>query len=212
MKDTIQFIEQKLIDDANNFISAGEILFTSKECCVENQMFLTQIIFMNRHACELLLKALIFRLLKNNCEVENVKNIKLEDVYGKKSNKSILDTHSILKLYDTFLSMSTYNLLIDKDRLLKNRKMAIEIDKIDEDSTYFRYPIDKDGNFNKRTYFIDPEDPNICPDFNNYSIDSIFIDQDEGIVKYINIVPEAIEFNKKLIKFYDFLKDTQVSF
>lgn len=212
MENYFELLEIKFINESKNFITASQVLQDSQQCSVENQMFLSQIIFMNRHACELLLKGLHFRLLKTNTNILGGYNIKLENIHGKKLNQSIFETHSLLTLYDSFISLSNFNLVIDKQKLTKFRKMVVDIDKIDVDSTYFRYPVDKDGNFNSRTYFINPEDPNINPDFNDYSFDQIYIDEQEGIVRYINLVPEAIDYNNKLKEFYSFLTKTQESF
>lgn len=43
MDERIELIECKLIKDAENFRMAGNVLMNSKECCIENQMFLSQI-------------------------------------------------------------------------------------------------------------------------------------------------------------------------
>ncbi len=211
MDERIELIECKLIKDAENFRMAGNVLMNSKERCVENQMFLTQIIFLNRHACELFLKALLLKLLKENSIIDDIVKVKLKDINGKKLNKTIFETHSILILYDCLIGMSKFSIALSRDRLIRHRQKAIQIDNFDGDSTYFRYPIDKEGNLNYRTYFINFGEPDICPDFNDYPIDAIFVDEETGDVN-INIVPEILEYNKKIIKFYNFLKKTQELF
>lgn len=212
MNKQLELYETKFINESKNFISASQVLKESNKCGVENQMFLSQIIFMIRHACELILKGLHFKLLKNNTGVSDCCNIKLENIKGNNLNQTIFECHSLLMLYDSFTSMARFNLLLSRDRLLKFRNKVIKVDIIDKDSTYFRYPIDKNGNLNSRTYFIDPEDPDINPDFNDFSIDQIFIDEIDGCIKYINIVPEAIEYKNKLEELYCFLLETQESF
>lgn len=212
-KNDLYKIYNNFISDAKNFNSAAKVLSSSQISSVENQMFLSQIIFLKRHSCELLLKGTILKLLNTNTLLKiDINKIPLFDKKNNRLKKTLFESHSILELFDCLASLSKFNLLLNEVNFKKYRLSAIEINKIDDDSTYFRYPCDKDGNLNSRTYFINADDPNIYPDFNDYKFEDIYLDEINGNIKFINIVPEAYKLVVTLSLFYDFLFNTQVKF
>lgn len=108
------------------------------------------IIFLFRHSAELLFKAIIIKeMLKWGCT--DWKNKKLTS-----NNRRLLSTHSIFELYKTWRELAETNKeLTDKDLL---EEYVNSIERYDDDSTFFRYPIDKSGNRNRKAMTEDMDE------------------------------------------------------
>lgn len=116
------------------------------------------VVYLFRHAAELLFKALIIRKLFDS-GISDWQSVKL------KSNKRRLSaTHSLYELYIAWRELGGESELSqDKKELLE--EYVTNINRFDEDSTFFRYPINKKGDRNKKamTEELDEELLNSLP-------------------------------------------------
>lgn len=101
------------------------------------------VVYLFRHAAELLFKALIIRKLFDS-GISDWQSVKL------KSNKRRLSsTHSLYELYIAWKELGgEVGLTQDENKLLE--EYVTNINRFDKDSTFFRYPIDKQGNRNRK--------------------------------------------------------------
>lgn len=101
------------------------------------------VVYLFRHAAELLFKALIIRKLLET-GVSDWQLVRL------KSNKRKLSsTHSLCELYIAWREFDgEAGLTQDEADLLE--ECVSNINRFDEDSTFFRYSIDKNGNRNRK--------------------------------------------------------------
>lgn len=116
------------------------------------------VVYLFRHAAELLFKALIIReLFKSG--ISDWQSVKI------KSNKRRLSSiHSLFELYVAWRDFGgEVSLTQNEIELLE--KYVTEINRFDEDSTFFRYPMNKKGNRNRKamTEELDEELLNSLP-------------------------------------------------
>ncbi len=102
------------------------------------------VVFLFRHAAELLFKAIIIRKLSQSGIAD------WQSYKSASSNRKITSTHSISELFDVWkeLGGGTTGLPQDKQELFE--WYISDINRFDEDSTFFRYPLDKHGNRNRK--------------------------------------------------------------
>ena len=116
------------------------------------------VVYLFRHAAELLFKALIIReLFKSG--ISDWQSVKI------KSNKRRLSSiHSLFELYVAWRDFGgEVSLTQNEIELLE--EYVTEINRFDEDSTFFRYPMNKKGNRNRKamTEELDEELLNSVP-------------------------------------------------
>ena len=109
------------------------------------------VVYLFRHVAELLFKALIIRHLFET-GTSDWQSVKL-----KSNGRRLSSTHS---LYELYIAWRDYD---GEVGLTKGEKELVEeyvtsIDRFDEDSTFFRYPIDKKGNRNKKAMTEEPDE------------------------------------------------------
>lgn len=116
------------------------------------------VVYLFRHSAELLFKALIIRQLFGD-GISDWQSVKLES-----NGRRLSSTHS---LYELYIAWRDYDgevcLTQDEKKLVE--EYVTNINRFDEDSTFFRYPIDKKGNRNKKamTEELDEELLNSLP-------------------------------------------------
>lgn len=116
------------------------------------------VVYLLRHAAELLFKALIIRNLLES-GFSDWQSVKL-----KSNNRRLSSTHSLFELYVAWRDFGgEVGLTLNEIDLLE--EYVISINRFDEDSTFFRYPINKRGNRNRKamTEELDEELLNSLP-------------------------------------------------
>ena len=116
------------------------------------------VVYLFRHTAELLFKALIIRKL-SEAGVSDWRSVKLEA-----TNRKLSSTHSLHELYIAWRNLGGEKSLTQVEAALMEEYVA-NINRFDEDSTFFRYPIDNKGNRNRkaRTEKLDEELLNSLP-------------------------------------------------
>lgn len=138
-------------NEAVRFYKSGNIVSNSHERLSEDTDLFSPVIFLYRHALELILKALIIKVLKSE-EHDNWIKVKT-----KPHNRTISTMHSIKALYETWALLDSSRILaaiIEQDFL----DLIERIDDIDFVSTFFRYPYDKNGHLNRKNLTEDVRD------------------------------------------------------
>ena len=101
------------------------------------------VVYLFRHTAELLFKALIIRKLFDS-GISDWQSVKL-----KSNNRKLSSTHSLYELYIAWRELDgETGITHDEAELLE--EYVTNINRFDEDSTFFRYPIDKKGNRNRK--------------------------------------------------------------
>lgn len=154
------FCEYKaFFDEAISFYKSAQIIQDSdfRIRYDETDVF-GPIVYLFRHAAELLFKSLIIKKLFET-GVSDWQSVKL------KSNKRRLSsTHSLYELYVAWMDFGgDVGLTQEEKDMIK--EYVNNINRFDKDSTFFRYPINKKGNRNKKalTEELDEELLNSLP-------------------------------------------------
>ena len=101
------------------------------------------VVYLYRHTVELLFKALIIKKL-SEAGVSDWQSVKLES-----NNRKLSSTHSLHELYIAWRELvGESGVAHDETELLE--EYVTNINRFDEDSTFFRYPIDKKGKRNRK--------------------------------------------------------------
>lgn len=144
-------------EEGITFYKSAQVLQLPKNRDDDIDLF-SPIIFLFRHSAELLFKAII---------IKKMLEWGYTDWQAKKipsNNRRLLSTHSILELYNAWRELAEINKesLTDKTLL---EEYVNSIERYDSDSTFFRYPIDKSGNRNRKamTEDLDEELLNSLP-------------------------------------------------
>lgn len=146
-------------DEAISFYKCGQIVQESDFRVQYDEIDLFgPVIYLYRHSAELLFKALLIRTLFEAGQ-ENWQTVKL-----KTNRRKLSSTHSIYELYIEWKELCGSKGL-DQETLELIEYYIGNINKYDEDSTFFRYPIDKKGNRNRKamTEILDEELLNTLP-------------------------------------------------
>ena len=146
-------------EEAISFYKCGKIVQESDFRIQYDEIDLFgPVIYLYRHAAELLFKALIIRALFKSGQ-SNWQTIKL-----KSNGRKLSSTHSIYELYLAWQELGGEK-EVSKDAFDLLECYIENINKYDEDSTFFRYPIDKEGNRNRKamTEKLDEELLNSLP-------------------------------------------------
>ena len=134
--------------EAIAFWKSGKIIQSSNERFCDEQFLSAPIIYLFRHSAELLLKGLIIKDADMLYE-EDVNNV-LFPPYKVK----LAQTHSLQKLFEIWDSVIESMLIPalsadDRRRIVGYIK---RIEKCDPSSTFFRYPYEKSGKENRRSF------------------------------------------------------------
>ena len=154
MIDTNDNCEYKaFFDEGISFYKSAQIVqgADSRVCDDEIDLF-SPIVFLLRHAAELLLKSLIIKVLFKS-GISEWQSFKLSS-----SNRKLSSTHSLSELYSAWRELDeAAGLAQDEIEILE--EYVYNINCYDEDSTFFRYPIDKKGSRNRKamTETVDKE-------------------------------------------------------
>lgn len=154
------FCEHKAFyTEAMSFYQCGQIVQKSDYRVQYDDIDLFgPLIYLYRHAAELLFKALIIKKLFIAGKPD------WQAVKLKSNNRKLSATHSIYELYVAWKELGGDSQL-DEEKLNLLEYYIENINKYDEDSTFFRYPIDKSGNRNRKamTEQLDEELLNSLP-------------------------------------------------
>lgn len=135
---------QAFFDEAISFYRSAQVVKESDFRIMDEETELfSPIIYLFRHATELLFKALLIRHF-TEVGVTDWQSVKL-----KSSGRKLSATHSLLELYIAWKDCDGEELVTAADAIMLEDYVE-QINRYDKDSTFFRYPIDKEGNRNKR--------------------------------------------------------------
>lgn len=139
---------EKFFEEAMSFWKSGRIIQHSPKRFKDEQFLSAPIVYLYRHAVELLLKALIIRD-GNALYAEEITTVLLPP-----HNKPISSLHSLLSLYEDW-NQITASLLIapaDKKDRRELSRIIRRIEECDKSSTFFRYPYDRHGTENRKEF------------------------------------------------------------
>lgn len=153
MSEQISNISDGYYNEALSFWRCGKIVQYSDMRYEDEQLLSSPIIYLYRHSAELLLKALIIRDA-TNLYIDDINLIKFPP-----HNRVLSSMHSLKALYETWTTVLSSMLVnpIDVDLNKKICTIIERVDNCDPISTFFRYPFDKQGNKNLKT-FVTPVD------------------------------------------------------
>ena len=146
MIDTNDNCEYKaFFDEGISFYKSAQIVQgTDCRVCDDSIDLFSPIVFLLRHAAELLLKSLIIKALFKS-GISEWQSFKFSS-----SNRKISSTHSLSELYSVWKELDEA-VGLTKDEIILLEEYVYNINCYDEDSTFFRYPIDKNGSRNRKT-------------------------------------------------------------
>lgn len=139
------FCEHKaFFEEAMSFYKSAQIVQESNYRIKYDETDLFgPVVYLFRHAAELLFKALIIRNLFES-GISDWQSVKL-----KLNKRRLSSTHSLFELYVAWKDFGgEVGLTQNEIELLE--EYVTEINRFDEDSTFFRYPINKKGNRNRK--------------------------------------------------------------
>ena len=116
------------------------------------------IVYLYRHAAELLFKALIIKkLFETGCP-------DWQSTRLKSNKRKLSSTHSLYELYIAWKDFGGDSAFSQEEKGMIEERVD-DINQFDKDSTFFRYPINKKGNRNKKamTEELDEELLNSLP-------------------------------------------------
>ena len=132
---------EKFFEEAMSFWKSGRIIQHSPARVKDEQFLSAPIVYLYRHAVELLLKALIIR------DGKALYSEEITTVLLPPHNKPISSLHSLLSLYEDWNEITTSLLITPADKKDRQELSRIirRIEKCDKSSTFFRYPYDRHG-------------------------------------------------------------------
>lgn len=157
MSEQIATINDKYYNESLSFWHCGKIVQCSDMRSEDEQLLSSPIIYLFRHSAELLLKALIIRDAKN-IYADDINVVKLPP-----HNRVLSAMHSLKALYETWTEVLSFKLVnpIDVDQNKKIFTIIERVDNCDSTSTFFRYPFDKKGNENSKTFVSSVNDRDV---------------------------------------------------
>lgn len=129
-------------NESYDFYKSGEILRNSRKRYQEEGRLLGPIIYLFRHSTELLMKALIINHYLS-CGVNNWEELKFE-------KRGITSIHSLQSLLNILVE-EKIQLCGKTSRFNQLRWIISDVEKLDMDSTFFRYPMDKNKKVNDKS-------------------------------------------------------------
>ncbi len=155
-------------NDAKSYYLAAETLMMSPEREKDGQLLLMPILFLFRHALELLLKYHIIVFLTEHGQ-KDMQNYKLHNHKGIQQKQKLLGTHSIKNLFSCFIYWNKMSLCpkFDEKHIKFIRAQIKHLCSLDENSDYFRYPTGKNNKFHKRHYITRIDEFDVAPEINS---------------------------------------------
>lgn len=154
------FCEYKaFFEEAMSFYKSAQIIQDSDfRIKYEETDLFGPIVYLYRHAAELLFKALIIKRLFES-GTSDWRSIKLNS-----NNRKLSSTHSLYELYIAWRE-SGGDIKLTQEEQCMMEDYVDTINQFDDDSTFFRYPMNKKGNRNKKvlTEELDEELLNSLP-------------------------------------------------
>ena len=145
-------LDNYFYDEAQNYYCSAIILSKTDEVVDEKYDLFGPIVYLLRHAIELMLKHLIVKELYEQ-NVTEWHECKLSPY-----NRRITSMHSLRVLYETYIEQIRKLGKVDVKDLDEVECFIEEFDNIDFDSTFFRYPYDKNGVKNAKALTEDVSD------------------------------------------------------
>ena len=148
-------------EDATSYFDASQVLSGSDKRDENDQLFLTPILFLLRHSIELSIKAKIFQFLENVSTEQDLLEFKIILENGQECKKKVIESHSVHNLFSCLIYFDKNQRLVsifEDSELAFSLNTIKEIESIDSQSDYFRYPIGKNSQQHKREFLSLSED------------------------------------------------------
>lgn len=144
--------EENFYNEALNYYQSAIVLSKSDEVLDEEYDLFGPIIYLLRHAIELMFKSLIVKsLYEQNIGSWNEQKLSPHD-------RKLMSMHSLRALYETYMEQR-YKLGKGESKELDEIGSIVErFDDVDFSSTFFRYPYDKKGVKNSKSLTEDVAD------------------------------------------------------
>ena len=131
-------------EEGLSYYKSGVILQNSPDRIQEEDLLFSPIVYLLRHALELLFKALIVKdvVTKNKGSWNTMK--------FPPENRRLNTIHSIKTLYETWKLMCNNVTNNDEEGIDEIENIVEQLDSYDFSSTFFRYPYSKEGEVNRK--------------------------------------------------------------
>lgn len=154
------FCEYKaFFDEGMSFYRSAQIVQES-DCRIRDDEIdlFGPVVYLFRHAAELLFKALIIKGLFNS-GVSDWQSVRINS-----NRRRLSSTHSLYELYIAWKDLGG-GVDLSQNEIELLEVLVSDINRFDEDSTFFRYPINKSGDCNRKamTEELDKELLNSLP-------------------------------------------------
>ena len=138
----------KYYQDAMAFWEGGKIIQHSDARLNDSQSLSVPIIYLFRHASELLIKGLIIR------DADCLYEMEINEVMFSPHNRQLSQMHSLKALFETWIEIRSILLVpkLSNDVHKKITRIIQRIEDCDPFSTFFRYPFTKNGEENSRLF------------------------------------------------------------
>lgn len=193
-------LSMTFFEDSISYYNAAIILSSCEQRNVDDQLFLTPILYLYRHSAELVIKAIILSYLERFSTENSIKDFFLYSEDGEKTKLQLMNCHSLNSLYsclkyfdknERIVSVFDDNELDFIDRVIK------EIELIDKNSDYFRYPIGKNKEQHKRK-FLAVSETDIMPDLSKVYQNFIYEGPNDKVITFTSIEQEYIELSENI--------------
>lgn len=193
-------------NDSYSYYKSALIISGSGYRKEDDQLLLTPILFLLRHAIELILKANIIDILEFNNQ--GILKCKLVTENGIKTNIKLLNCHSISNLFSYLIYLNTQYSLVSvfNDNELKfSYRLINDIEDVDSKSDYFRYPINKNTKAYKRKFII-RGDIGIAPEIKSTNFLFLFGSPNDECVVFSTKEKKYLELVKDMTSLYKILQ------
>jgi len=190
-------------EDATRYFNAAEVLSGSEQRDEDDQLFLTPILFLLRHSIELNIKAKIFQFLENTFSEGDLLEFKIILENGQVCKKKTIESHSIQNLFSCLRYLDKSERLVsifDDDELSFSLKIVKEIESIDSQSDYFRYPISKNNQQHKRK-FLSLSENEVASDIRNGKFLFLLESTDHKVIHFSTLEEKYIVLVENMRKF-----------
>ena len=189
-------------EDAISYFNASEVLGGSENRDMDNQLFLTPILFLLRHSIELSIKAKIYQFIENITSEKDLLDCKIILEDGQECKKKVIESHSVQNLFSCLRYYDKSERLVsifDDSELAFSLSTIKEIECIDSQSDYFRYPIGKNNQQHKREFLSLSED-GVAADIQNGKFLFLLESSNNKVIHFYTLEEKYIALVEKMRK------------
>ena len=197
MKDNLSIT---FFEDSISYYNAASVLCSCEQRSIDDQLFLTPILYLYRHSIELIIKTLIISYLERSLTPNSIKDFYLYSEDGERTKSQLMNCHSLNTLYSCLKHFDKTERIVsifDNNELEFIDSVIKEIELIDKNSDYFRYPIGKHKEQHKRK-FIAISETDIMPDLSQVYQNFIYEGPNNRVIAFTSIEKEYIELSENI--------------